>query len=157
MNSLVRNFSGNREYPKCGIVSRYFVCKQALAWAGFQRPRRKVAGEGEFRASSDRLFILVGHSSNFDPLLTGSIVPRADTAGGTYPDAEGTSARAGEEPAWVKLRDPFQRVIAAGVAIAGEIAHELSTRKAAVRDGVCRRSLRRATGRVRNSLWRAGR
>src|SRR5256884_6753322 len=24
---------------------------------------------------------------------------------------------------WVKLRDPFQRVIAAGVAIAGEIAH----------------------------------
>jgi len=29
MNSLVRNFSGNREYPKYAIVSRYFVYKQA--------------------------------------------------------------------------------------------------------------------------------
>jgi rifampicin phosphotransferase len=28
--SLVRNLSGYREYPKYGIVSRYFVYKQAL-------------------------------------------------------------------------------------------------------------------------------
>src|ERR1700724_448836 len=30
MVSLVRNLSGYREYPKYGIVSRYFVYKQAL-------------------------------------------------------------------------------------------------------------------------------
>jgi pyruvate,water dikinase len=30
MISLIRNFSGYREYPKYGIVSRYFVYKQAL-------------------------------------------------------------------------------------------------------------------------------
>jgi rifampicin phosphotransferase len=30
MISLVRNFSGYREYPKYGIVSRYFIYKQAL-------------------------------------------------------------------------------------------------------------------------------
>ena len=28
--SLLRNFIGYREYPKYGIVSRYFVYKQAL-------------------------------------------------------------------------------------------------------------------------------
>jgi pyruvate,water dikinase len=30
MISLIRNFAGYREYPKYSIVSRYFVCKQAL-------------------------------------------------------------------------------------------------------------------------------
>ncbi|MFO1501690.1 MAG: rifamycin-inactivating phosphotransferase [Verrucomicrobiota bacterium] len=30
MISLLRNLSGYREYPKYGIVSRYFICKQAL-------------------------------------------------------------------------------------------------------------------------------
>src|SRR6185295_2881502 len=30
MIGLIRNFSGYREYPKYGIVSRYFIYKQAL-------------------------------------------------------------------------------------------------------------------------------
>ena len=30
MIDLVRNFIGYREYPKYGMVSRYFVYKQAL-------------------------------------------------------------------------------------------------------------------------------
>jgi phosphoenolpyruvate synthase/pyruvate phosphate dikinase len=30
MIDLIRNFAGYREYPKYGIVNRYFVYKQAL-------------------------------------------------------------------------------------------------------------------------------
>ncbi len=47
MISLVRNLSGYREYPKYGIVSRYFVYKQALLKEAEQLVRANVIHEKE--------------------------------------------------------------------------------------------------------------
>jgi pyruvate,water dikinase len=47
MISLVRNFSGYREYPKYGIVSRYFVYKQALLKEAEQLVQAGVLHEKE--------------------------------------------------------------------------------------------------------------
>jgi rifampicin phosphotransferase len=47
MISLVRNLSGYREYPKYGIVSRYFVYKQALLIEAERLVRAKVIRDKE--------------------------------------------------------------------------------------------------------------
>jgi rifampicin phosphotransferase len=47
MISLVRNLSGYREYPKYGIVSRYFVYKQALLIEAERLARAKVIRDKE--------------------------------------------------------------------------------------------------------------
>jgi rifampicin phosphotransferase len=47
MISLIRNLSGYREYPKYGIVSRYFVYKQALLKEAEQLVQAKVIHEKE--------------------------------------------------------------------------------------------------------------
>lgn len=47
MIDLIRNFSGYREYPKYGIVSRYFVYKQALLKEAEQLVRAGVLAEKE--------------------------------------------------------------------------------------------------------------
>lgn len=47
MIDLVRNFSGYREYPKYGIVSRYFVYKQALLKEAEQLVQANVIHEKE--------------------------------------------------------------------------------------------------------------
>ena len=47
MIDLVRNFAGYREYPKYGIVSRYFFYKQALLKEAEQLVRVKVIHEKE--------------------------------------------------------------------------------------------------------------
>jgi pyruvate,water dikinase len=47
MIDLVRNFSGYREYPKYGIVSRYFVYKQALMKEAGQLVQANVIHEKE--------------------------------------------------------------------------------------------------------------
>lgn len=47
MIDLVRNFSGYREYPKYGIVNRYFVYKQALLKEAEQLVRARVIHEKE--------------------------------------------------------------------------------------------------------------
>ncbi|GER86422.1 putative phosphoenolpyruvate synthase [Dictyobacter vulcani] len=47
MISLVRNFAGYREYPKYGIVSRYFVYKQALLKEAEQLVQARVLHEKE--------------------------------------------------------------------------------------------------------------
>ena len=44
MIDRVRAFSGYREYPKCGMVSRYFVYKQALLAEGGRLVRDRVLG-----------------------------------------------------------------------------------------------------------------
>src|SRR5258708_7015712 len=49
MISLVRNFAGYREYPKYGIVNRYFVYKQALLKEAEQLVR--IGGQGEPKAN----------------------------------------------------------------------------------------------------------
>lgn len=45
--SLVRNFSGFREYPKYGMISRYFVYKQALLKEAGQLVKARVIREKE--------------------------------------------------------------------------------------------------------------
>jgi rifampicin phosphotransferase len=47
MIELVRNFSGYREYPKYGIVSRYFIYKQALMKEAGQLVQTGVIHENE--------------------------------------------------------------------------------------------------------------
>ena len=47
MIDLIRNFSGYREYPKYGIVSRYFVYKQALLQEAEQLVQTNVIYEKE--------------------------------------------------------------------------------------------------------------
>ncbi|HST22431.1 MAG TPA: phosphoenolpyruvate synthase [Blastocatellia bacterium] len=47
MISLIRNLAGYREYPKYGIVSRYFVYKQALLKEAEQLAQAKVIHEKE--------------------------------------------------------------------------------------------------------------
>src|SRR5207237_10708347 len=47
MISLVRNFAGYREYPKYGIVHRYFVYKQALLKEAEQLVQANVLHEKE--------------------------------------------------------------------------------------------------------------
>jgi rifampicin phosphotransferase len=47
MIDLIRNFSGYREYPKYGIVSRYFVYKQALLKEAEQLVQANVIPEKE--------------------------------------------------------------------------------------------------------------
>jgi rifampicin phosphotransferase len=47
MISLIRNLSGYREYPKYGIVSRYFVYKQALLKEAERLARDKVIHDKE--------------------------------------------------------------------------------------------------------------
>lgn len=47
MINLIRNFIGYREYPKYGIVSRYFVYKQALLKQAEKLLRAKVIHEKE--------------------------------------------------------------------------------------------------------------
>jgi phosphoenolpyruvate synthase/pyruvate phosphate dikinase len=47
MIDLIRNFAGYREYPKYGIVSRYFVYKQALLKEAGQLVRANVIHEKE--------------------------------------------------------------------------------------------------------------
>jgi pyruvate,water dikinase len=47
MISLLRNFAGYREYPKYGIVNRYFVYKQALLKEAAQLVRANVIHEKE--------------------------------------------------------------------------------------------------------------
>ncbi len=47
MISLVRNLSGYREYPKYGMVNRYFIYKQALLKEAEQLVRAKVIREKE--------------------------------------------------------------------------------------------------------------
>ena len=47
MISLVRNFAGYREYPKYGIVNRYFVYKQALLKEAEQLVQANVLHEKE--------------------------------------------------------------------------------------------------------------
>ena len=47
MISLVRNLSGYREYPKYGIVSRYFVYKQALLKEAEQLVQANIIHEKE--------------------------------------------------------------------------------------------------------------
>ncbi len=47
MISLIRNFSGYREYPKYGMVNRYFVYKQALLKEAEQLVRAGVIPEKE--------------------------------------------------------------------------------------------------------------
>src|SRR2546429_1792327 len=47
MISLVRNFAGYREYPKYGIVNRYFVYKQALLKEAEQLEQANVLHEKE--------------------------------------------------------------------------------------------------------------
>jgi pyruvate,water dikinase len=45
--NLIRNFSGYREYPKYGIVNRYFVYKQALLKEAQRLVQAHVIGEPE--------------------------------------------------------------------------------------------------------------
>jgi phosphoenolpyruvate synthase/pyruvate phosphate dikinase len=47
MISLIRNFMGYREYPKYGMVSRYFVYKQALLKEGAQLAQNNLIHEKE--------------------------------------------------------------------------------------------------------------
>jgi rifampicin phosphotransferase len=47
MIDLIRNFMGYREYPKYGIVNRYFVYKQALLKEAEQLVQKKVIHEKE--------------------------------------------------------------------------------------------------------------
>src|SRR5207237_3945446 len=47
MISLIRNFAGYREYPKYGIVSRYFVYKKALLKEAEQLVEANVIHEKE--------------------------------------------------------------------------------------------------------------
>lgn len=47
MISLIRNFIGYREYPKYGMVNRYFVYKQALMKEAEQLVQAKVIREKE--------------------------------------------------------------------------------------------------------------
>src|SRR5207245_10755339 len=47
MISLVRNFAGYREYPKYGMVHRYFVYKQALLKEAEQLVQANVLQEKE--------------------------------------------------------------------------------------------------------------
>src|SRR5215510_3954378 len=47
MISVIRNFSGYREYPKYDIVSRYFVYKQALLKEAEQLVQANVIHEKE--------------------------------------------------------------------------------------------------------------
>jgi len=47
MISLIRNFSGYREYPKYGIVNRYFIYKQALLKEAEQLVQANVIHEKE--------------------------------------------------------------------------------------------------------------
>jgi len=48
MISLIRNFAGYREYPKYGMINRYFVYKQALLKEAEQLVR--IGGQGEPKA-----------------------------------------------------------------------------------------------------------
>ncbi|MDD4569140.1 MAG: hypothetical protein PHE70_03315 [Tepidanaerobacteraceae bacterium] len=47
MISLIRNFIGYREYPKYGMINRYFVYKQALLKEAEQLVKAKVIHEKE--------------------------------------------------------------------------------------------------------------
>src|SRR5450432_2999695 len=47
MISLIRNFIGYREYPKYGMVSRYFVYKQALLAEAGRLVQARVLREQE--------------------------------------------------------------------------------------------------------------
>ena len=47
MISLIRNFIGYREYPKYGMVNRYFVYKQALLKEAEQLEQANVIHEKE--------------------------------------------------------------------------------------------------------------
>ncbi|MBW4577959.1 MAG: phosphoenolpyruvate synthase [Tildeniella nuda ZEHNDER 1965/U140] len=47
MISLIRNFSGYREYPKYGMINRYFIYRQALLKAAEPLVRTKVIQEKE--------------------------------------------------------------------------------------------------------------
>ena len=47
MIDLIRNFAGYREYPKYGMVSRYFVYKQALLKEAEQLVQANVIHEKE--------------------------------------------------------------------------------------------------------------
>jgi pyruvate,water dikinase len=47
MISRLRNFAGYREYPKYGIVNRYFLYKQALLEEAGRLVRANVLAERE--------------------------------------------------------------------------------------------------------------
>lgn len=47
MISLIRNFIGYREYPKYGMITRYFVYKQALLKEAEQLVQANVLSEKE--------------------------------------------------------------------------------------------------------------
>jgi pyruvate,water dikinase len=50
---LIRNFSGYREYPKYGMISRYFVYKQALL-----KEAEKLAGAGIVHEKEDIYYLI---------------------------------------------------------------------------------------------------
>lgn len=71
MIGLIRNFSGYREYPKYGIVSRYFVYKQALLKEAEQLVRAGVIPEKEdiYYLSFEELREVVRTHQLDDPII----------------------------------------------------------------------------------------
>src|SRR5690625_5688785 len=61
MIDLIRNFSGFREYPKYGMVCRYFVYKQALLKEGEKLVQSGVIHEKEdiYYLTFEELFEIV--------------------------------------------------------------------------------------------------
>lgn len=72
MIDLVRNFSGYREYPKYGIVNRYFVYKQALLKEAAQLVQKGVIGEKEdiYYLTFEELREVVGTSKVDDQIIS---------------------------------------------------------------------------------------
>jgi rifampicin phosphotransferase len=71
MIGLIRNFSGYREYPKYGIVSRYFVYKQALLKEAEQLVQAGVIPEKEdiYYLSFEELREVVRTQQLEDPII----------------------------------------------------------------------------------------
>jgi len=104
MIDLIRNFSGYREYPKYGIVSRYFVFKQALL-----REAEQLVQEGVIHEKEDVYYL------TFEELRE---VVRTNK-----PDYQTISKRKDESKLYEKLTPP--RVITSdGEIIAGEYKRE---------------------------------
>ncbi|MBT2700417.1 phosphoenolpyruvate synthase [Bacillus sp. ISL-40] len=104
MSSIIRNFIGYREYPKYGMINRYFVYKQALL-----KEAEKLVQEGVFHEKEDIYFL------TFEEL--GEVVR-------TYKlDYQIISKRKDEYKLYEKLTPP--RVITSdGEIIAGEYKRE---------------------------------
>ncbi|MGC2237398.1 MAG: phosphoenolpyruvate synthase [Pyrinomonadaceae bacterium] len=104
MIELVRNFAGYREYPKYGIVSRYFVYKQALL-----KEAEQLVQSGVIHEKEDIYYL------TFEELLE---VVRTNK-----PDYKTISQRRDEYKLYEKLTPP--RVITSdGEVIAGEYKRE---------------------------------